>query len=40
MRSSAPIISLGAGVALSECQRAQRAVFVSVQRIVDTGYSS
>ncbi|EST31539.1 hypothetical protein M877_06790 [Streptomyces niveus NCIMB 11891] len=31
---------LGGGVALSECQWAERRVFVSVQWIVDTMYSS
>jgi hypothetical protein len=31
---------LGGGVALSECQWAERGVFVSVQWIVDTTYSS
>ncbi|GAB2458777.1 hypothetical protein GCM10027187_28110 [Streptosporangium sandarakinum] len=40
IRSSAPMTRRGGGVALSECQWAERGVFVSVQRIVDTTYSS
>jgi hypothetical protein len=31
---------LGGGVALSECQWAERGLFVSVQWMVDTTYSS
>jgi hypothetical protein len=40
MRSSARTTRRGGGVALSERQRAERGVFVSVQWIVDTSYSS